>query len=272
MEELDNPAARFYSLIKEGQKKGKDEQCVKIWREMLSVPEEDNALLLRRIGFVWELPSLIEEEIKELSHINHDVYLKWLPRVNSSIRIMNFQNPWKTFIDRFDSEILYGLEICADALHRSRPQKSLSEATLKDLVDKVNSLLESIPSGEFPGSVERFIVTRLEEILFAISEYPYRGVAPLEYLIENSVGKVVASPELYQESRDSHFGKKFWEFMGYLAVTVTITTGAIQIGKEVVSLLPEIEGPAKMEAEIVRPQPNRDGGMGDDATDKVVET
>jgi hypothetical protein len=224
MVELNNPAARFLELLKKGQSKGKEEQCVKIWRELLQVPEDDNGLLLRRIGYVWELPSLIASNIRELPDVNHDIYLKWLPRVNASIGMMNFQNAWKSFIDRFDAEILYGIEICADVLSRSRPEKTVSDSTIKELKERVSKLIEQFSTEGFPAPIAQFITERLEEIRSALEEYSYRGPAPLESAIENTVGKVVVSPELYQESHSSGFGKKFWEFMGYLAVTVTVIT------------------------------------------------
>ncbi len=247
MEELNNPAARFHALLKKGQSKGKEEQCVNVWRELLQVPGNDTPLLLRRIGYVWELPRLIQDEIRELPDVNHDIYLKWLPRVNASITLVNFQNPWKTFIDRFDAEILYGIEICADALSRNRPEKTLSDSTLKDLSEKLSALLEEFSAQDFPASIAKFIRQRLEEIHSALEEYPYRGSSPLESVVENTFGKVVVSPEIYKESQNSNFGKKFWEYMGYVAVTVTVTTGAMQIGKDVVSLLPPAGRPAIVE-------------------------
>jgi len=241
METLNNPAARFHSLLRIGQSQKKEEQCAKVWGNILNVPIGDSPLLLRRIGHVMELPSLIATEIRDLPNVNHDIYLKWLPRVNASIGMMNFQNPWKTFIDRFDAEILYGIEICADTLHRSCPEKIISESTLKELSDKVTKLQEDLSNEGIPTSVAHFIMERLEEIRLALEEYSYRGSAPLERALENTVGKVVISPNIYQECQSSSYGKKFWELMGYLAITMTITTGAIQIGKDTVSLLPPPE-------------------------------
>jgi len=244
MEALNNPAARFHALLKQGQSQGKDEQSSKVWEKLLNVPSGQTPLLLQRIGHVMELPSLIEAEIHELENVNHNIYLKWLPRVNASVGMLNFQNPWKSFIDRFDAEILYGIEICADTLSRSRPEKIISESTLNELAEKVTLLQKEFTEQSLPSNVALFISQHLEEIRLALEEYPFRGSAPLETALKNSIGGVVISPNVYQDCQKTPYGKKFWEFMGYLAISVTITTGAIQIGKDVVTLLPSaIESP-----------------------------
>jgi len=272
MEKLNNPAARFHSLLKKGQSQKKDEQCAKVWGNILDVPSGDTSLLLRRMGHVMELPSLIALEIRELPNVNHDIHLKWLPRVNASIGIMNFQNPWKTFIDRFDAEILYGIEICADALSRSRPEKIISESLLKELSDKVAKLQEELSNEDIPISVANFIMERLEEIRLALEEYPYRGSAPLERALENTVGKVVICPTIYKECQSSNYGKKFWELMGYLAISVTITTGAIQIGKDVVSLLPSPEKSSVVEGIINSDHQGKNATPLSNEIDGVIKT
>lgn len=243
MIELNNPASRFYKLLKQGQSEGRDKQgkdipCEKVWNKLLDVSEGNAPLLLRRIGYVFDLPRQIEMEIRELDHVNHDIYLKWIPRVNAGVKMMNFHNPWKTFIDRFDAETLYGIEICADALSRSRPERTLSDETIKTLLERLKVLKDDFDSNDFSAAVAEFISERIDEIISAIEEYPYRGIAPIEAVLEGSIGKVVVNPEIYHESQSSAYGKRFWEFMGYLAISVTIVTGAIQIGKDIVTLLP----------------------------------
>jgi len=238
MEDLNNPASRFYSLLKAGQSEGMDEPSSKIWAKLLHVPEHDTPLLLRRIGYVISLPSQIKLEVESIPNVNHDIYLRWLPRVNASIGMLNFQAAWKNFITRFDSEILYGIEICSEMLSRSRPEKVISKSTMESLVDKLAQLQEEFQEENLPPDIAEFIFERLQEVRSAIEEYPLRGSEPLETVIHQCIGKIVIVPTIYQESKNTSFGKKFWEFMGYLAMAVTITAGSIQIGKEVFSLIP----------------------------------
>ena len=52
---------------------------------------------------------------------------------------------------------------------------------------------------------------------------------------------MVLSPEIYQESQRTQKGKRFWEIMGKLAIILTITVSSVQIGKDIVSILPPPE-------------------------------
>lgn len=124
MESLNNPASRLLSIIKDGQQKSNTIISIDIWSEILSVPKENRALLLRRIGYVMALPLQIREKIYNIDNIDPKTYLKWLPRVENSFNMLNFQVPWKTFINNFDGTVMYGMEVCADLLSRRNPDKT----------------------------------------------------------------------------------------------------------------------------------------------------
>jgi len=236
MEKLNNPAARLYDLLQKGKSQKMDISIAQAWANLLNVQVNNQPLLLKRIGSVIELPSLIEKSITETTGVNHEIYLRWLSRVNGSFGIINFQTQWSSFISRFDVEIMYGIEICADMLSRTTQEKVISEPTLNELRDKIEQLLNEFSIEDLPIEIGQFILQRLIEIKEAIEEYPFRGTSPLESVLERSIGSIVISPNIYHDSKETTFGKKFWEVMGYIAIVVTITAGSIRIGQETVSL------------------------------------
>lgn len=233
-----NPAGRLHALLSEGKSKQKDKRASEIWAELLNVPKEDTGLLLRRVGHVMTLPSRIKEAMSYVDDLDHSIYLRWLPRVESSFSILNFQMAWKQFIERFDGEVMYGIEICSDRLSRDRPEKVVDESRLESLYGKVNALLGELESIDLEPGTWFFIYDNLVKIKEAIEEYKVQGIKPLEAVFEQTIGEVVLMPEKYQRSQKSEEGRKFWEVMGYLAIVVTITAGTIQIGKDAVSILP----------------------------------
>lgn len=99
---------------------------------------------MRRVGHVLSLPSSIKEAMSYVDDIDRDIYLRWLPRVETSFSILNFQMAWRKFIERFDGEIMYGIEICSDRLSRERPEKIADEKLLSNLLEKVNQLLSEL--------------------------------------------------------------------------------------------------------------------------------
>lgn len=246
MKNPNNPAGRLHALLLEGQKLPREKPAFENWMELLEVPEGDSGLLLRRIGYVMTLPSAVETEMSHVDDLDHGIYLKWLPRVVATFGILNFQLQWKQFIERFDGEIMYGLEICSDRLSREVPEKKADAKLMSTLLKKVNDMLTEVDAQGHTGSTWIFIRDHLVQIKEAIEDYKIRGIKPLEVAFENAVGAVVLKPELYEESQKTESGKQFWQIMGYLALVVTVTVGSIQIGKDIVSILPppEIEEPA----------------------------
>ena len=242
MKTSNNPAGRLHSLLVAGQAKSlRGKPVSEIWAKILEVSHEDTGLLLRRVGHIMSLPSNIKEAMSYIDDLDHSIYLRWLPQVESSFSILNFQMPWQDFIDRFNGEIMYGIEICSDRLSRERPEKTANEELLAGLSEKVNGLLSELDSTELSDNAWLYIHDHLVRIKEAIEEYRIRGIKPLESAFQQAVGGVVLSPEIYQESQRTQKGKRFWEIMGYLALVVTITVGSIQIGKDVVSILPSPE-------------------------------
>ena len=187
------------------------------------------------------LPSSIKEAMSYIDNIDHDIYLRWLPQVEASFSSVNFDAQWRHFIDRFDGEIMYGIEICAERLSRERPEKTANEELLAGLSEKVNELLSELDTAELSANAWLYIHDHLVRTKEAIEEYRIRGIKPLEEAFQQSVGGVVLSPEIYKETQRTQKGKRFWEIMGRLAIVVSLTVGSVQIGKDIVSLLPPPE-------------------------------
>jgi len=256
MEVNNNPAGRLHALLSEGQRKPKNKPASEIWAELLDVPKDDTGLLLQRVGCILSLPSNIKEAMSYIDNSENNIYLRWLPRVEVSFSILTFQLPWKQFIERFDGEIMYGIEICSDKLSKERPEKVVDEALLANLLDKVNALLLELDTITLDKSICLYIHNHLIQIKEAIEEYRIRGIKPLEAVFEQAIGSVSLAPEMYQEGKKTTSGTKFWEVMGHLAIVLAVTSSSIQIGKDIVSILPppEIESNISGQEEIQLPK------------------
>lgn len=251
MDKNNNPAGRLHSLLLEGQAQNKTAKAEDVWANILDVPENDKNLLLRRVGHVLTLPSQVKEAMSHIDNINHDLYLKWLPRAETSFSILNFQIQWKQFIDRFDPEIMHGIEICADRLARERPEKIADAEQLEKLLCKVNELLEELESTELDTKLWFYIYDNLMRVKEAIEEYGICGIKPLEAAFERAVGNSVLNPNIYKECQNTHTGTSFWEIMGRLAIVITIAQGAIQIGNDQICLIPEKSSNTDKQEEII---------------------
>jgi len=233
-----NPAQRLYEIIKDGKQKPREKAAEEVWAELLGVPKKDKSLLLRRVGYVMALPAAIRESVSAISNIDHEVYLKWLPQVEASFSVLNFQMQWTQFIDRFDGAVVYGLEICSDLLSRQNPEKTLPANTIADLHVHVEELLKEVEGTELPEDVKKYISEHLFNIKSALDEYILLGITPLEREFYATIGSIIINRNIYKQSQESQTGKKFWKLMSNLALMISIAVGTIQIGKDTISLLP----------------------------------
>jgi len=271
MTTTNNPAGRLHALLSKGQSMP-NAPASESWAELLGVENGNHSLLLRRVGQVMSLPSTTKEAILGLGDHNPEIYLKWLPVAEQTFGLLNFQMQWKQFIERFTPETMYGIEVCSDILSKNRPEKIADDKLLSDLLGKIDELLSELEGAELKTDVWLFIYDHLLSIKEAIEEYPIQGIKPLEAGFEKTVGCVVLSPGIYYEAQqspvESNYWEKFWTITGRLALVVTVAVGSIQIGKDVVPLLPSPENKTKIEQEETE---RHEGGNTNESAEPAIQ-
>jgi hypothetical protein len=234
-----NPAGRLHALLTEGHRKLKDKPAEEVWAELLDVPKENKSLLLRRLGHVMALPAAIREKISNVQGIDSSVFLKELPRAEASFGILNFQMRWEEFITRFDRAVMYGLEVCSDVLSKQYPEKTISESSLAQLKTEVEELLNVLTSADIPNDLKQFIVEHLLAVKSVLEEYVILGSVPIQKEIRSVFGALAIDQTIYKRTRATTEGKRFWGIMRKLLLVTQTVMGMIQIGTDVISLLPE---------------------------------
>ena len=239
MENINNPAARLLTVLKQGKMKSyMDKQASEAWANILSVEPKNKSILLRRIGYVMALPVSIKENIEQLDDVDNALLLKWMPKVENAFSMLNFQTPWKSFISIMDEAVIYGIEICADTLSRKLPEDTVKEDDLSKLLVEADDLIEKLSSTNIDRELHDYIFENLLDIKNAIEEYRIRGIKPLKDKVHSTLGELYLTPEIYHKNQSDPIGKKFMKIMGGLAILVTVSNGCIQIGKDIVSLIP----------------------------------
>jgi hypothetical protein len=235
--EPNNPASRLLRIVRDGQKQSKTQTAAESWASVLEVPLEDKPLLLSRVGHVMALPEAIRSELEQVENINHALHLKWLPSVETSFSIHNLNMQWKQFIDRFNPETIYGLEVCGDVLSRNRPEKTVDHDSARGLLNDIRDLITELAEIQLPEDLHSFLYEHLKIVKDALEEYKIKGMKPLEAEVERLTGAVARNPEFWIRTKETDFGERFWNAMGKLAIVTTIVAGQLQIGQEVFSVM-----------------------------------
>lgn len=242
MAQSNNPAQRLLTIL-DAARKYPDGKAEDAWSVLLSVEQGDKPQLLRRLGLLLDLPYQIKEQIMNINDIQHDVYLKWMPAVQTSFSSINLGRNFNEFRNPLSDHTIYGLEVCSELLSRHSAEKILNPADLQKLGSEVTGLLDLLHDADLAPDLKLFIVTRLDEIHQAILDYEFAGPKPLRRVVESVVGSVLFEKEKYGRFARTEHHKAFWTIIGRAALIVTIVSGTLQITDGLKKLLPERDVP-----------------------------
>lgn len=239
-----NPAGRLLNILQEGQSllrnaTERDKKAFRVWQKILMVPPDNTSLLLKRLGKLYELPQVIEEQVRQQPDIKHDLYLKWMKKVEAGFRNINLTGNFQLFIDPIDAEALHGLEFCEELLSRRAAEKTFSESKIAELLESVEELIKEISELDFDQQIKTYMLDKLYLVRNTLQEYRICGGKPIGQALETVFGSLALDKELYEKTNKDETGKKFWDIMVKLAILIQITAGSIMIGNQVVELIPD---------------------------------
>ncbi|WP_288841728.1 hypothetical protein [uncultured Deefgea sp.] len=224
----DNPAARLLSLIENGKKLDLGTNCRVAWQELLNV-EDNESLLMSRLGKVMELPELTIQALQDNFPSQRDSWTYWSTQVNSGFKAQNINDNWATFINHIDSHSINYLRSSADLLQTKSSVKILDDETLRDIREKLNTIYLEIAESSLADEVKVYLVRKLRQLISSIDEYKIIGVAALLNSIDSTIGHAYLNPEYKNFLRDTELGKKLLDTLASMANVVTVAVGLPQL-------------------------------------------
>jgi hypothetical protein len=240
MVKLNNPAARLHALLskaKQGGEQYRAKSAIESWTIILNGSADNQALMLKRLGRVMELPSAIKTRIESIPDVEHGLYLRWLPKVEEAFRANHLTGPFHLFIDKIDEVTLLGLEHCASALSRRDPDAEISEDELQALKKQVDALIKETAEGDMEEDLKRFILKHLLAIRSAIDEYTLFGSKPLVTAFGETIATVYTEQQAAVKASTSPHGVKFWKCVAGLSVLLTVGDHGLKLAEGVFKLL-----------------------------------
>ena len=225
----DNPAARLLEILDKGTKVNQSANCRDVWHDLLDVEHEEPALLMYRLGKVMELTDLIIREIKDYYPKQADSHKYWSTRVNTAFMEQNLNGQWKGFIVHIDEHTISSLNMCTDLLNNKSSTQLMDLNEIKDIREKVNTLLLEAIDLDLDSEFKRYIVRYLKKIITAIDEYQLSGVIPISEAIEGAFGHAVIDENYRNNMAETKFGSKVVATLTAVASVVTIAIGLPQL-------------------------------------------
>lgn len=234
----DNPAGRLLSIIESGRNANQDRIARTVWREILEIKSNDNAILLERIGRVMSLPGQIVAQL-EANHprqFSRETHQHMVSCFSTAFSHNIFGTRWALFMAPIDLHTFQFLSSTDELFESKHPASALTSDQLHDLRTRTEDLIVFVLGSGFPQDLKSVLAERLKIVLSAIDTYLIGGAAPILDAVLCSIAHANLS-ESGKSSMTTQDGKSFIDRLATLANMVTVATGAIGIAQATAPVL-----------------------------------
>lgn len=231
----DNPAARLLSIIEIGRSIPPNQICREAWQQLLNV-QDNNALLMSRLGKVMELPGLAINQIKEMYPEQGDTWSHWSSQVNTGFMSQNLNATWSTFIGNIDTHTITYLRMSASLLEAKSNTNTISDADLQEIITKIKSLCDDIIESDMNDDIKKYLLRYIGKLVIALDEYKITGAISLLESIETTIGHAHIHPQYKSFLTDTELGKRILDTLGSMANVVTVAVGIPQLTQTIALL------------------------------------
>lgn len=228
----DNPAARLLSIIKEGQTYHNTRSCREVWQIILDV-EDNNPLLISRLGKAMELPEAIIHALQEHFPSQVNSWQHWESQVNRAFMSQNLNATWGSFIDNIDHHSINYLGMSADLLQTRSNTHSIAGDDIEDLRQQLNQILVEVMQSDISSDVKRFVARNIRKIITSIDEYKLTGALPILDAIDATIGHAHIDKSYMSFLRESELGGKLLDTLAAAANVVTVAVGLPQLSQAI---------------------------------------
>lgn len=234
--EYDNPASRLLTVLKEGKKISRDRPCRNSWSIILNTSEENNALLISRIGKIMGLQQDIIERLQENYPNQGATWQHWSSHVNAAFSNQNLNDKWETFIKYIDDHTVNYLAMSADLLNEKSTIKLLDLEEIDKIRGTVSELISGVVHADVGDGVKKYIIHHLKMILNAIDEYTITGAIPILDAVESTIGHAYLDENYRAFLKETEIGRSILTALAAVANIVTIAVSMPAIAQGILKL------------------------------------
>jgi hypothetical protein len=241
---FDNPAARFHFIISAMRaykaSSSSSNYAVDWLRKDPAFPCATYMEALGAIQLIAKIPQGIEAEVNALddSIISKELLLSWLPdaqivteQLSRSLEGISGVSLWHVpnIAARFNDLDMSSLNICADVLHRRRPETKLSGRLdeFANLLAELKDLLQN--DKEMDEGLRNLLLQHVRAMALAVDKAAFWGMQVFKTALAETIGDVYLTPDLEARSGgNKHIWKKFTAVLTTMTAAFTFGTAVAQ--------------------------------------------
>jgi hypothetical protein len=239
MASYSNPAARLFTIFKEGKSIPTHETCHAVWSKLLGA--ESQLSLMPRLAKVMALPDQIIADVTAASTSQGAALNHWSGQLNRGFMTQQLNGQWATFIDCIDEHSLNYLQLHSELLDAKTISKRIDLTELDSFRSKLSELIDEVGNCGLDPILKLRILRYLKTLDNSLFEYKIAGEIPILNAVESAIGGAYFDPVYAAFLREDTLGKKILNVLAGTANVVSIIVGAPQIGNLVIPLLPSFK-------------------------------
>jgi hypothetical protein len=211
--------------------------------EVFSADEQSNTMAA--FNYLLQIHQMIDESVKVATAHGFDPehYSNPLSRIKDALVITDLNAPWIDYRAKIDNGDIRAVKFLGVESARLENTSTIliEQDKLNELLSEVTELYNLVQNSNLPFDVQFIILTQLDVIRQAITEYRFKGVSGLSQALERSVGSYALNKERFEvvEKQFQEVGK-FKMLIAKLIGMTAFANHATAVAERTVKHLPQL--------------------------------
>jgi chorismate mutase len=191
--DINNPAGRYYEILRLAKTKGDELQIRQMWAQVLLEDETDDSAITKKVIEVYQLGEEVKSLISMSDGVNKELYLSSFPQIERAIFPLNLNTTWKVQKQQLNDGVMTRLQFCSELLSSIYTEEQLQEEDLAQVTELIEELFDSVLKSSLDGGIRLTLLEEIERLRAAISMYKIKGAKGLKQSLQSTIGMVVAN-------------------------------------------------------------------------------
>lgn len=195
MIDTNNPAGRYYEILRMAKSKGDNLKVRQVWAQVLHEDEKDDSAITKKVIEVYQLGEEVKTLINMDEGVNRELYLSSFPHIERAIFPLNLNATWKEQKQQLNDGVMTRLQFCSELLSKIYSEEQLKDEDLEQITQLIEGLFNSVLNSSLEGGIRITLLEEIERLRTALSMYKIHGAKGLKQSLQSTIGMVVANQE-----------------------------------------------------------------------------
>lgn len=193
MIDINNPAGRYYEILRQAKEKGDNVRVRQVWSQVLGETEENDLGIIRKVIEVFHLGEETKNLIKVSDVANKQLYLSSFDNIEKIFFPLELDVLWSRQRALLSEGIMTRLQFCSDLLSSIYFEEQVEKEDLDQIAIGIEELFSSIQESTLEAGIRMTLLEEVERLRSAIVMYKIKGAKGLKESLQSTIGMLVAN-------------------------------------------------------------------------------